>query len=127
MPLVLGATPSTTATCCQEAAPSVVCQMTVPSALHPVSGEPLLFSQPCWSSLKVMFPRGDTFCGGRARCSQVSPRSVERNRNPSAKNTHTTPPGAALIGAVVGIGMRGGGGIGDGLGDGVGTGAVAQP
>src|ERR1700674_3638234 len=97
MPLVLGATPSRTPPCCQEAAPSVVCQITVPSALHPVSGEPLLFSQPRWSSMNVTFPLGAALRGGRAGRTQVSRRSLERKRNPSLKNPHTTPAGRDLI------------------------------
>src|ERR1700694_4686476 len=62
---------------CQVAPPSVVCQMLTTSALHCVSGEPPVLSQPSLSLTNEISGCGNPCEGGNGLCCHVAPRSVE--------------------------------------------------
>src|SRR5487761_530131 len=72
--------------------PSVVCQMSMTSVLHCVSGEPPGLSQPSWSLTNEISGLGKPPAkfGGSGLCCQVAPRSVERYRYCSVIKAHTT-------------------------------------
>src|ERR1700674_2133225 len=73
---------------CHVAPASVVCQMAIVSALHCVSGEPPVFSQPSRSFTNEI--SNHPIEGGKGRCSQVAPRSTERYRYCLTTSAQTT-------------------------------------
>src|SRR4029077_4851970 len=78
----------------QEAAPSVVRQMTASCVWHCVAGEPALSRRPVFSSTNATSPLIKGV--GSVRSSHVLPRSAERKRGPPATSAQTPVPDGAL-------------------------------